>query len=283
MKDKTNIGSESLIFEEGLKSCETNIRFVLGIFIIFLLNATVIRFVLGVPFPSFIFFLLSVWVLIYLLYYYYIRNKKDERNLNNFYFARSVIDLILITVAIHFLGGVEWIGAILYLSVLSWASAVLPKRKVFILSFMAIFFYLALALLEYAEFLPHRMSFDFPGEPYKDLIYIFVQILVLTIIFLFIGQNYGTLSDNFRKSQKKLLDSQDRLKEAKNVLEIRVQARTKELQELTKGLEKEVQRRTKEAQTKVEELERFKNLAVGRELKMIELKEEIEKLKKQNK
>jgi len=45
-------------------------------------------------------------------------------------------------------------------------------------------------------------------------------------------------------------------------------------------LEEQVKERTKELQEKVEELERFHRLAVGRELKMIELKKEIEKLKK---
>ena len=70
------------------------------------------------------------------------------------------------------------------------------------------------------------------------------------------------------------------LEEAKTILEIKVKARTRELQELNETLEEKVKERTKELQDKVDELNRWYKLAVGRELKMIELKKEIERLKK---
>lgn len=62
------------------------------------------------------------------------------------------------------------------------------------------------------------------------------------------------------------------LRDAKTVLEERVLARTKELQDMTEHLEAQVQERTLELQGKIDELERFQRLAVGRELKMVELK-----------
>lgn len=52
-----------------------------------------------------------------------------------------------------------------------------------------------------------------------------------------------------------------------------------ELKKLQKELEEKVKERTEELQEKIEELEKFQKLAVGRELKMVELKEEIEMLK----
>jgi len=69
------------------------------------------------------------------------------------------------------------------------------------------------------------------------------------------------------------------LEEAKTSLEIKVGARTKELKELADGLEDQVKKRTKELQEKIQELEKFQSVVVGRELKMIELKKEIERLK----
>ncbi len=48
-----------------------------------------------------------------------------------------------------------------------------------------------------------------------------------------------------------------------------------------KKLEEQVERKTQELQEKVEELEKFHKIAVGRELKMIELKEEIQRLKEE--
>ena len=56
-----------------------------------------------------------------------------------------------------------------------------------------------------------------------------------------------------------------------------------ELKKLQEEMEAKIEERTKELQEKMEELEKFNRLAVGRELKMIELKEEIERLKKEEK
>lgn len=63
-------------------------------------------------------------------------------------------------------------------------------------------------------------------------------------------------------------------------LEIKVKERTKKLEELTKGLDEKVKQRTKELQKRIDELERINKLIIGRELKMVELKKEIEALKK---
>lgn len=70
------------------------------------------------------------------------------------------------------------------------------------------------------------------------------------------------------------------LESAKEILEIRVEARTIELKQLTEKQEDIIEERTRELQKKIKELEKFQKLAVGRELRMIELKKEIKKLKK---
>ncbi|PIV65326.1 MAG: hypothetical protein COS09_00145 [Candidatus Nealsonbacteria bacterium CG01_land_8_20_14_3_00_12] len=91
----------------------------------------------------------------------------------------------------------------------------------------------------------------------------------------------ASITGSLQKYHFSLLDSQEEIETAKAVLEIKVEARTRELRELTEGQEEMIKERTKELQEKINELGKFSRLAVGRELKMVTLKEEIEKLKKE--
>jgi len=91
----------------------------------------------------------------------------------------------------------------------------------------------------------------------------------------------GELATTFNEMIKDLRESHTALEESKKVLEIKVKARTRELRELAERQEEIIRERTKEIQERMEELEKFHRLAVGRELKMIELKEEIKKLEKE--
>jgi len=70
--------------------------------------------------------------------------------------------------------------------------------------------------------------------------------------------------------------------ESKTILKIKVKARTRELEELARSLESKVKGRTKELEKRLSELEKFHKLIVGRELKMIDLKKELAKLKSRN-
>jgi len=91
----------------------------------------------------------------------------------------------------------------------------------------------------------------------------------------------GELATTFNEMIKDLRESHAASEESKKVLEIKVKARTRELQELAEKQEERVKERTKELQEKIEELERFSRLTVGRELKMVELKREIKKLEEE--
>jgi flavodoxin len=102
---------------------------------------------------------------------------------------------------------------------------------------------------------------------------------VLDIPVIFFGVFIASLvTDNLRKYFFKLLEAQDDADEARISLEIKILARTRELQELAVGLEENIKKRTYELQEKINEMEKFNRLTVGRELRMIELKEEIKKL-----
>lgn len=86
------------------------------------------------------------------------------------------------------------------------------------------------------------------------------------------------LANAFNNMSEKLAHTYKELKDQKDILEVKVKARTRELEGLTKDLEQRVEERTKKLQIQLDELEKFHKLTVGRELKMMELKKEVEKL-----
>lgn len=79
---------------------------------------------------------------------------------------------------------------------------------------------------------------------------------------------------------KKLQESSRELEKLNFSLEGKIKERTRELEEIKATLELRVHEKTVELQERLSELEKFKRLTTGRELRMIELKEEIENLKR---
>ena len=91
----------------------------------------------------------------------------------------------------------------------------------------------------------------------------------------------GQLASAFNEMVVKLREARNRLEDERTVLEIQVNARTRQLREQAEALKKENEEKTKDLKERLEELERFHKLTVGGELRMIELKQEIKKLKKE--
>lgn len=92
-----------------------------------------------------------------------------------------------------------------------------------------------------------------------------------------IGQSGKELSE----MNKKLQEANQQIEKEKLSLEAKVHERTKELEDIKNTLELRVREKTSELEERLKDLEKFKKLTTGRELRMAELKERMEELEKQ--
>ena len=166
------------------------------------------------------------------------------------------------------------------------------------------FIALYIVIVTYAMFKYHLMEIKLIATQLSVglvAIILFVDILLsnsLIIFWLKIGIFFGFLylgylliksvlnetnqRQRIAKMAKELAENNDSLKELNGTLDEKVKERTEELEKSRATLEKtnkDLGKSTKEIEDKEKELEKWYNLTVGRELKMIELKKKIEELK----
>ena len=88
------------------------------------------------------------------------------------------------------------------------------------------------------------------------------------------------LIDVFNNAAERLQQERRSIENDKANLEEKVRERTQEIKNFADELKMKIKERTGELEKKVSDLERFQNLAIGRELKMVELKKKIEEMGK---
>jgi len=137
--------------------------------------------------------------------------------------------------------------------------------------------------LQYFEIVPFLPYFEFSETLYLNFNYLLTTLCFILLAFVLSGLSASALTDILKKRTDELEKLKLQLGESKVVLEIRVRARTRELEEIANTLDEQVKERTQELQEKMTDLKRFQSLAVDRELKMIELKKDLKKLKEEAK
>ncbi|OGG11478.1 hypothetical protein A2Z00_02950 [Candidatus Gottesmanbacteria bacterium RBG_13_45_10] len=91
--------------------------------------------------------------------------------------------------------------------------------------------------------------------------------------------SYTILEQKVTERTQELEEAKKKLENVNIDLEGKVKARTAELEKLKVSLEAQVSQRTQELNEKLSELEQMNKIMIGRELKMAELKKEMEALK----
>jgi hypothetical protein len=281
---------EELRFEDTKSRLGAEIRLNRNVVVGFSLVALILWFF--IEFPFIVVILVSTVAATYFLYERMMLKAKSSNTLHNLFIIFHLVDIAALTTIIYYLGGAEWVAPMFYIFTLLLGSMILPLRKIILLSLITLTFFLVLVSLEYAGIIPHQsvisnlvgMELDFHTKPRFLLIQFAALIAIVSFVVMLAGE-FTRFADKRReqllKESERAREGYRRAEEAKETLEVRVKARTQELQELTDKQEDIIKERTEELQKRVRELERFQRAVVGRELKMIDLKKENRRLREE--
>jgi len=242
--------------------------------IAFLFMVFLFSFLGKASFPIIVSVILLIWIIEQFLFFLIIKRQKIISIIDNIFFGQFIFDLSILTLIIHYIGGAEWVGGIFYFFSITYLMFHISQRnrKMFLVIF-AFLLYSILILSEYFGIISHYGIIPSSGA-YQDFYYVMITISAVGGVFFLMAFTINTFANRLKKRTKEL-------EEIKITLQGKIKLRTEKLKSLKENLEQEVRRRTKELKKRVDELERFYKLTIGRETKMMELKEEIKKLKEQ--
>ena len=214
--------------------------------------------------------------------------KRTVSYVSNLFFILQILEVIALIIAISefeavLFGGIAILMLYVVFCYLGFTRRLYPR----ILAFFCIVGYIIAGLLKFFHILEYEDLQGLGINPFENNALVVSVMTFMIGAFIYLSFYEDVFSEKLRETigllrnrTSQLVRREKESADAKTVLEIRVEARTQELRELTDSLNKQVKRRTKELQEKIKELEKFQRLSVGRELKMIELKKENKELKK---
>jgi hypothetical protein len=213
-------------------------------------------------------------------YWLYIRRKPEKMSnwgLQLIKALQVIMDSIWISAILFFSGTVGKMVIVAYfIAIMNGAS--LYKRKGMIFSTLFLqFLFTILAILQYAGIMktsvPIKEIFSYPfvREDKRSLFFLLISFYSYSSG----GAVFGSyLAGLFRRREVRLKNQKNELEQKAGILTVQ----TRELTEMEKA-KADLEEVNSELKTKIRELEKYGEVTTGRELKMIELKNEIKNLK----
>ena len=174
--------------------------------------------VLRIGFPAIPVYIIAVGIALYnLMFWLYARGLKPEDTPDLVARARrsaavqSVVDLLALTVLLHFTGGIETPLAFYFVFHITVASILLPDKAAYSLATLAVLLLCSLIGLEYFEIIPHVHLEGFvPFDLYRQETYI-LAILFTLVTVLYVSTYIATsIAGELRKRQREVASLRDR-------------------------------------------------------------------------
>ena len=210
-------------------------RITLGVFA---LVALVVKLTGRISYLNPLFYAPLVWFLLTFPFALIVKRQRHERVLNWIHAGFFILEIALITILIHLMGGSEWIGNIFYLFTVIYANFFLPRLQGYLITGLVIVLYAALVLLEYAGILPHRSLFGVSDEPYRSLSYTLTTLLAgVAGIYLTLAYTVRTFTEIYARKNRALSEREVELAHLSRRL---LSAQEEERNRIARGLHDEL-------------------------------------------
>jgi PAS domain S-box-containing protein len=159
-------------FNELIDRVRNSIRLRRISLILFLILVIVLKFGVKVPLSNAVSFLLVVWFLTSFIFVYLIRKQKLVSRIDSIHLGYFILEVLILTFIVHYIGAVEWVGAAFYIFPIIYANIQMSRGKGLIVGSTAIVCCISLMLLEYYGVIPHKTFFSLAPNLYLDTTYV---------------------------------------------------------------------------------------------------------------
>ena len=150
-------------------------RITLGVFS---LVALLVLFASRISYLNPLFYSPLLWFLLTFPFKYLIDRQRTVRRLHAVHTGFFLVEVLLITFLVHFMGSAEWIGVTFYMFTVIYANIFLTRTQGALVTLWVVVAYSALVALEYVGWIPHRSLFPTAGgAPHRNLAYAATTVL----------------------------------------------------------------------------------------------------------